>query len=324
MTVCGHPSFEDSSAMIAELGGFGSAAARYQQMGYAVLPLERGGKKPHRMLPFGGQGHDGVHWADHDDRLIRWAWRDRDPAANVGVATGQKSHLLVIDLDVKGAHNGIKTFRDFLAAYDLSLDGWERPPVVVTPSGGQHIWLRTPAGLAVPERPGILAGVDIKGDGGLVAAPPSRKTQVGMQAPGNPAPEPVLVPYLWDSGCPCSVPEAPEWVFEWLAWTPPAPPGRPGELGEGSGLDFAHYAEHGAPVSERNVTLYKLACSRMRYWRGDVSAVTADLRTVWDAGDKTDFGWREVMVIIESARRFHDNAVTRERELANRWRSRGR
>jgi hypothetical protein len=326
MTVCGHPSFEDAAAINPELGGFGSAALRYQQMGCAVLPLERGGKKPHRMLPFGGAGHDGVHWADRDARLVPWAWRDRDPAANVGVATGQVSHLLVIDLDVKGKHNGIEGFREFLDSYRLKLSDYqERPPVVVTPSGGQHIWLRTPSGLAVPERPGILPGVDVKGDGGLVVAPPSRLAQVGLQSPGSPAPEPVLVPYLWDTGCPCSVPEAPEWVFEWLAWSPPAPPGQPASGAAGAGgMDFAHYAAHGVPYGERNVQLYKLACSRMRYWRGDVPAVTADIRTVWEAGDKTDFGWREVMVIIESARKFHENAAAHDRELANRWRSRSR
>jgi hypothetical protein len=322
---CGCPGFEDASAISPEIGGFGSAALRYQRMGYAVLPLARGGKKPHRMLPFDGSGHDGVHWADTDERLIPWAWRDRDPAANVGVATGSVSHLMVIDLDVKSGPNGVQEFERFITDHKLSI-GWDTPPGVLTPSGGMHIWLRTPAGLIVPERPSILPGVDVKGDGGLVVAPPSRSLTTGMQPPGEAAPEPVAVPYLWARGCPCSVPEAPEWVFDWLAWAGPADPAREqASAGMGSGpLDLGTLASAGVPRGERNATVYRLACSRMRHWRGDVAAVTEDIRSVWDASDKTDFGWREVLVIIESARKFHEATVLRERELANRWRSRGR
>jgi hypothetical protein len=329
---CGCPGFEDASAISPEIGGFGSAALRYQRMGYAVLPLVRGGKKPHPMLPLRGPGPGGlggVHWATRDERLVPWAWRDLDPAANVGVATGSSSCLMVIDLDVKSGPNGIEEFARFMAEYRLSI-GWEPPPAVLTPSGGQHIWLRTPAGLKIPERPAILPGVDVKGDGGLVVAPPSRKMTAGLQPPGESMPEPVLVPYIWTRGCPCSVPEAPEWIFDWLAWTPPPDPEKlaaqvAAQTGLGSSdADFEQLQSVGVPYGERNEVLYRLACSRFRKRNGDLTQVTADIRSVWEASDRTGFGWREVLVLIESAHKFHAAKVLHERELVNRWRSLGR
>ena len=123
---CGHqwgmPAGDEARAI-----GFGVAALRYASWGYAVVPCERGGKKPHRMLPPQG----GVHWASTDPAQIR-EWWSQDPAASIGVATGQVSALAVIDLDVKASgHDGKVSLGDWLRS-------WGMPSAPAGRRRGQH------------------------------------------------------------------------------------------------------------------------------------------------------------------------------------------
>jgi putative DNA primase/helicase len=305
--------FSDSTPDIGRYG-LGVAAMAYQNRGYAVLPLVRGGKKPHRMLPREG----GVHHASHS-QLHSASWWAGDPAANVGVATGSTSRLAVIDMDVKGAHNGPLEFARFAAQ---GRGGLPLPagPWVRTPSGGCHFWLRTPEGVAVPERPGILPGVDVKGDGGLVVAPPS------MALRGVPGPEghsePVPVPYSW-AGCPCSVPAAPGWLLPWLASAPSLGTAAPTPAGDGGGeLDLAQLEASGIPRGQRNSTLYRAACklSRLHGTSPSGSArVIERVRAIWEAGDRADLPWTEVLVTVESARRWVAKQERDELIAANRF-----
>jgi Bifunctional DNA primase/polymerase, N-terminal len=267
--------------------GLGAAALRYASLGFAVLPLQRGGKKPHRMLEIGG-----VHNATDDAWEIRQLW-GHDRGANIGAATGLASRLVVIDLDVKAEADGPGQFRTFLDRRGLSLPA---APQVLTPSGGLHIWLRWPWDDPVPNRTGILPGVDIKGDGGYVAAPPSMLLiSVSRER------ESVPVPYAW-RGCPCSAPAAPGWIPGWLARNP----GSGTVAGTGGepppDLDAARA---GLPRGMRDRETYRLACSLFRRWGTTPAgerAVTAALRQVWDNSDKADFGWGQVVKCIRSAR----------------------
>ncbi len=442
---CTHLPFDDDAMPhIRELGGFGAAALRYQALGYAVLPLTRGAKRPHRMLGDSG----GVHWASTDPAAAWWAWR-KDPAANIGIATGQASQLLAVDLDVKHGQNGPGEFDRFLCS------GWAAPadlfplqtaPVVLTPSGGKHIWLRIPrrrimitgsqtwpedrliawalgqhwgagdrvlvsgacprgadaiaeriweswggeverhparwdlhgkpAGYhrnaemaasgpdvclafhhnrspgaahaigrarqygvpvlvyalpqegpypapftfpVVPERPGILPGVDVKGDGGLVVAPPSMAMISGLARPDEPGGSPpVPVPYSW-LGCPCQAPPAPSWIPQWLASAPSAPGGGSAALAAATDPDLDQLTRTGIPRGQRNSVLYRLACSRMRAHHGNTAAVLEDLRAVWQAGDTDGLGWGEVLVIAESARKFIGAQIVKENAAWAAW-----
>lgn len=306
MSGCGHFTFAADDPACAELG-MGAAALRYAGLGYAVLPLDRGGKRPHRML--GDRG--GVHWATRDPAAIRWCWT-QDRAANVGVATGQTSGLVVIDLDIKGATSGIATFADFLTySYlqpgDFGLPWPDDVPYVVTPSGGMHLWLR--AGQPVPNRVGILPGVDVRGDGGLVAAPPSLRLKAPAARPGERGAAAVPLPYLW-TGCPCVTPAAPAWLGGWLASAPAAA----GGAGSGEPVpDLGELSATGIPEGQRNVTMYRLACSLHRQRPGDPGWVTDRLREVWERTSHADFGWPEVLGISDSARRFIEADRQRER-----------
>lgn len=315
--------------------GLGAAALRYQREGYAVLPLVRGGKKPHRMLAMHtskdmeAAGRGGVYWADSRPEHVKYWWA-MDPAANVGVATGQVSRLAVIDLDVKGGQDGPGELIKFLEQYKIP---W--PPLdaahVRTPSGGWHLWLRTPHGVSVPERPGILPGVDVKGDGGLVAVPPSMILAISGWRPGEPrdASE-VPVAYHWITGCPCRVPDAPAWVMPWLL-SAPSQGSRAGTGGReiGESPDLTSLKATGIPRGQRNETMYRLACKLFRERGLTIEAsvsVKEDLMAVWAAGDRSGFTPHELLTIIDSARRFVSGQMADEQmqiRAFNEWMNRG-
>lgn len=294
MNGCGHSWTWPDSPAVRTLG-LGVAALTYADLGYAVLPLMPGSKKPHLMLGDSG----GVHWATVQAGTVYHWWR-ADPAANIGIACGSASGLAVIDLDVKHDANGPWNFAAFLESGRYPVPA--EIPWVSTPSGGVHLWLRTMPGTAVPERPGILPGVDVKGDGGYVLAPPGGLL---VHADGHDGEHGGLVPaaYEWSGGCPCAAPPAPDWVPQWLATAPRSG----GRGGTGSKPDLEQAVASGFARGTRNVSMYKTACSLFRQYKttpAGVAAVTRKCRAIWDAGDKRDYDWHEVLVTIESARKF--------------------
>jgi Bifunctional DNA primase/polymerase, N-terminal len=310
--------------------GLGAAALRYNQAGLRTLSLARCGKNPHKMLgdhrTLGDRG--GVYQATADQR-VNAERHAADPAANVGVATGSVSQLAVIDGDRK--HYGIdgpSNFARFLLSNGLPFPD---APWVRTPTGGVHIWLRTPPGVRVPERPGILEGVDVKGDGGYVVVPPSMLLIHPDSRPGKGGGKPAPIPYQWaDDSCLCQAPLAPGWLIPWLESAPATgtPHGSGNGSGNGSGgdpLDLASLARTGVPRGQRNHTLYRLACSRYRVHGtspGGVAAVLAELETVLAASDRAGFTGRELRVLAESARRFIEGQERYEdglRRLASPW-----
>lgn len=319
MTSCGHFDFAPDDPVARRIG-LGAAALRYQRLGLAVLPLQRGGKRPHRMLPL---EPGGVHNATHSQLQTDGRWTI-DPAANVGVATGKVSNLVVVDLDVKGGINGPAVFGEFLGQHEpADRSWWESVPCAVTPSGGCHLWLRWWDGWDVPERPGILPGVDIKGNGGLVVAPPSMLLHHPSPRPGDQPGEnaPVPLPYYWAAGCPCQAPQAPAWLAQWIS-SAPALGGPAASQPEGETPDISELSRTGIPAGERNSTLYRLACSRYRMAGTDPEAslrVLDELRAVYEAGDKAGMSWHEVLTIAQSARTFIQRQVQAEREMRQSW-----
>lgn len=101
-----------------------------------------------------------------DERAVAewWAsWHD----ANIGVVTGQKSAVIILDID--HGHGGEDSFLDLEARYGTVPPTW----TCLTGGGGMHLWFR------MPDRPirnsaGLLGpGLDVRGDGGYAVAPPS-------------------------------------------------------------------------------------------------------------------------------------------------------
>ena len=294
------PCSHDLTALVFRPGnrlGLGAAALWYASMGYAVVPIERGGKKPHRMLPATG----GVHHATTDPAMIR-EWWSLDPAAGIGVATGGISALAVIDCDVKGGHDGLENLAAFCNENELrGLFRIHHSVNAQTPSGGVHIWLRLAGGH--PERPGILPGVDLKGEGGYVVAPPSCR-MIMPDDRGGERVYPIPVPYQFLCGCPCSLPLAPPWLGHWAA-TAISSNANSGMIEDAPDLD--QLKQTGIAVGERNVGLYRLACSLYRRHGTDLNGsgkVLSEVEKVWRAGDTIGFTHRELLICIESARKY--------------------
>lgn len=292
--------------------GLGAAALRYAALGYAVIPLARGGKRPHQML--GNVG--GIHLASKDpDQIMDW-W-SLDLLANIGVATGSVNRLVVVDLDVKGGHDGIAEWAHFLYGPPEAPD-MGTVPMVMTPSNGRHLWFRTPDGAAVPERPGILPGVDVKGDGGLVVAPPSAQLVTPVMRPGERGTvQEIPLPYDWVTSCPHAAPDAPPWMAGWLATAPVSKTESQHTPTSLAPLDdvLSEYVRNGVPRSMRNREIYRVACGLYRRMGTDpagASQVIAVIRDIYANTDKTDFPWREVLTCAESARRFVENSRQKE------------
>jgi len=109
---------------------------------------------------------NGFKNATTDQDQIR-KWWGRLPAANIGIATGGESNLVVLDVDPR--HGGDESLEELEQKYGPLPE----TAVVTTGGGGRHFYFAHP-GESVRNSEGTLGpGLDIRGDGGYVVAPPS-------------------------------------------------------------------------------------------------------------------------------------------------------
>ncbi|MPY44766.1 bifunctional DNA primase/polymerase, partial [Streptomyces phyllanthi] len=169
-----------------------SAAER----GLAVIPLARTKlpalRSPHRDDPSpppchgecGRFGH-GVYDASTDPHRIRELFAAAPWATGYGIACGlQPHHLIGIDLDTKTGTDSSAALRELALRHLFTIPA---TVVVLTPSGGRHLWLTGPPDVVVPNSAGRLApGIDIRGAGGYLVGPGSRTDHgVYSTAPGS-------------------------------------------------------------------------------------------------------------------------------------------
>lgn len=136
------------------------AAMRYAQLGFAIFPLKWKAKVPLTT--------NGVKDASNDPAVIQ-GWWEKWPNANIGLATGTRNNLLVVDLDIddeKGI-NGYESLREWEREHGELPDTWRS----ITGRGGYHWIYRTSEHFA--NKVGLLEGIDIRGDNGYIVAPPS-------------------------------------------------------------------------------------------------------------------------------------------------------
>lgn len=163
------------------------AAEWYAKKGYRVFPLHsmKDARCTCRQSDCGAPAkHPRIaRWPEYattDEEMIRTWWR-LWPDANVGLMTGEASGIVVLDVDPR--HGGEEALRE------LSLELGELPKTTtaITGSGGRHLVFRHP-GCHVPNSAGKLGpGLDVRGDGGYIVAPPS------LHASGQ--------RYVWDKAC---------------------------------------------------------------------------------------------------------------------------
>lgn len=103
--------------------------------------------------------------ASKDPQVVR-EWWDRWPTANVCIATGAISGVIVLDVDPR--HGGTESRAALEAEHGALPKTWTSR----TGGGGFHFFFRHP-GHEVTNKTNLLPGIDIRGDGGFVVAPPS-------------------------------------------------------------------------------------------------------------------------------------------------------
>jgi len=149
------------------------AALEYARFGWRVLPVhstdgspcscgasncKSPGKHP--------RTKNGLKDATCDPSTIDtwWSWW---PQANVGVLTGEKSGIIVLDVDPR--HGGDGTLGELQKRYG------RLPETLVskTGGGGQHYYFRYPGYHVRTRQSAVGPGLDLKGDGGYIVAPPS-------------------------------------------------------------------------------------------------------------------------------------------------------
>ena len=118
----------------------------------------------------------GFHNATDDVEQIE-AWWAQWPDANIGIATGESSGFWVLDIDMRihpttgeVLKDGEKALRDLEHANSALLANL----IAITGGGGRHMyfaWDKDAPPIGCPKGPG--PGLDIKGEGGYVVAPPS-------------------------------------------------------------------------------------------------------------------------------------------------------
>lgn len=180
------------------------AALSLAAKGLAVFPLRPKTKEPYADDKF-YRTVGGYKCATRDPALVEFWW-DRHPDNNIAVATGGISAIWVLDVD---GHQG----RETLAT--LEEQHGQLPPTVevITPGKinkttgehtgrGLHFYYRYPLGLDVrnAQDRDDVPGLDWRGNGGYVCAPPSLHPDGGN--------------YAWSTDSADSFADAPEWLLD--------------------------------------------------------------------------------------------------------------
>ncbi len=221
-----------------------AAALGYAARDWLVLPLHTSidgrcscGKADCSNIGKHPRTEHGLKDATRDESTIRQWWA-RYPDANIGVATGVDSNLVVVDVDPR--HGGDDTLADLIAQHG------PLPATVesLTGGGGRHILFAHPGnGQVIRNSIGEIGpGLDIRSDGGYVVVPPS------VHASGR--------QYTWEiSSEPDDVPLAPlpPWLLD-LIMQPNGAERRTTER-----FDTAK-ALMGVPEGQRDDALFGLAC----------------------------------------------------------------
>lgn len=127
-----------------------------EDYGWKVFPLLPGKKTP--------ATKHGVNDATSNADTIRAWWR-RMPHANIGLATGHTFDVIDIDYRVPGTWERALKLKDSPTLVPIH-------GIVCTASGGEHLY-RQPSGAG--NTANAVPGIDYRGKGGYVVAPPSRR-----------------------------------------------------------------------------------------------------------------------------------------------------
>jgi hypothetical protein len=177
------------------------AALRYGESDLFVFPVPPGAKRSYKSaLRSGGRRWGATRDADVIQRdFTRW------PFARIGIPTGIDNGIVVVETDTIEGHgvDGAASLAQLEARHGPLPETLQ----AISPSGSVHRYLKHPgAGIKIKNSAGELRpGIDVRGDGGMVIAPPSVTPEVGA--------------YRWLNRSPIAA--MPEWLVELTREKPP-------------------------------------------------------------------------------------------------------
>lgn len=233
--------------------------------GVPIFPLKPRGKKPLTT--------HGFHDATTEETIIR-KWFEETPDANIGIPTGPSSGLFVLDVDFD--HGGAGSLSALEGEYGKLPDTVK----VHTGGGGSHYYFRYPKDVEIRNSAGKLgAGLDVRGDGGYIVAPPSIHPNGRVYAVVSEIRKPA---------------EAPRWLIEKIIETQKKPPAAP--------------ISDRILVGQRNETLTSLAGTMRRRGmsrEGMIAALLAENQRCVDAGgNSAPLPQEEIDAIVDSIQQY--------------------
>ena len=246
------------------------AALDYGRLGWSVIPIEPRGKRPLlRWQAFQYRRADVPEIAE---------WFQRWPDANIAVVTGIVSGIVVLDLDPRhGAQESLEQLQGLHGTLPETVEAH-------TGGGGRHLYFAHP-GDVTRNRIAMAPGIDLRGDGGYVVAPPS------IHASGE--------PYRWARSPEVLYPVAlPPWLRELVSERHPA-----------QGNPLSHWRRllrEGVGEGERNSSIASLAGLLLH--DGVDPEVVTELLLCWNAVRcRPPLEESEVLRTVESISRLHQN-----------------
>lgn len=118
----------------------------------------------------------------------KWAGAE---GCGYGVATGSRSGLFVVDLDIREDRNGVAAF--------MEMGDCPQTFTVRTPTGGAHLYFQLPDFLVKTSGNELAPGIDIRGEGGFVVAQDSPHKNGGTYQVALDVP----------------IARAPQWLLDW-------------------------------------------------------------------------------------------------------------
>jgi hypothetical protein len=127
------------------------------------------------------------------DSVVIQAWWRSCSDFNIGIATGSASNLFVIDVDGLDGEESLRQLERAHSPLPATVE-------VITPRPGRHLYFRWPQSPVRNSMGKIADGIDIRGDGGFVIAPPSVHPTGRM--------------YCWSVDSANAFAEAPQWLLD--------------------------------------------------------------------------------------------------------------
>jgi hypothetical protein len=261
------------------------AALAYAEKGIPVFPCK--GKKP--------LTRRGFKDASTLTQQIT-AWWNAHPDANIGIPTGKISGLLVLDVDgERGGFGGLE-------ALEAERGEITRTRTHSTGSGGVHHLYKYPGEHFGNSSGTLPSGLDIRGEGGYIIAPPSATTH----------------PYTVLDDAPLAA--SPEWLLEALRRTHSAAHGgaeganstKNGSMGankhsrpstQATGSPVSAAADGPIPDGQRNERLFRYGCA-LRAQGFDQEAILDELLGANERLCEPSLAAGEVEKIASSASRY--------------------